>query len=36
LLLPPPDLLARCTNLPPLTPTERQGLQLLWDQAMAG
>ena len=36
LLLPPPDLLARCTNLPPLTPTERQDLQQLWDQAMAG
>ncbi|MBV2351591.1 hypothetical protein KUL97_07720 [Synechococcus sp. HK05] len=36
LLLPPPDLLARCTNLPPLTPAERQDLQQLWDQAMAG
>ena len=36
LLLPPPELLARCTNLPPLPAAERQRLQQLWDQAMAG
>jgi hypothetical protein len=36
LLLPPPELLKRCTNLPPLPPAERQDLQQLWDQAMAG
>lgn len=36
LLLPPPAVLARCTNLEPLTSAERQDLQQLWDQAMAG
>lgn len=33
LLLPPDDLLARCTDLPPLTPPERERLQALWDGA---
>jgi hypothetical protein len=36
LLLPPPAVLERCTNLEPLSAAERQGLQQLWDQAMAG
>lgn len=36
LLLPPPAVLERCTNLEPLSPAQRQGLQQLWDQAMAG
>jgi hypothetical protein len=36
LLLPPPVVLDRCTNLEPLSPGERQGLQQLWNQAMAG
>ncbi|MEY3962972.1 MAG: hypothetical protein RLZZ106_227, partial [Cyanobacteriota bacterium] len=36
LLLPPPDVLERCTSLEPLSAAERQGLQQLWDQAMAG
>ena len=36
LLLPPPVVLDRCTNLEPLSPGERQGLQQLWDRAMAG
>ena len=36
LLLPPPDVLERCTNLEPLNAAQRQGLQQLWDQAMAG
>jgi hypothetical protein len=36
LLLPPPAVLARCTNLEPLNAAQRQGLQQLWDQAMAG
>ena len=36
LLLPPPAVLERCTNLEPLSAAQRQGLQQLWDQAMAG
>ncbi|MGA0021369.1 MAG: hypothetical protein ACO3GW_04310 [Vulcanococcus sp.] len=36
LLLPSSDVLARCTNLLPLQAAERQRLQTLWDQAMAG
>ncbi|MFO7630234.1 MAG: hypothetical protein R6W06_12115 [Prochlorococcaceae cyanobacterium] len=31
LLLPPAAVLARCSNLPPLTPSQRQQLQALWD-----
>jgi hypothetical protein len=33
LLLPPPAVLARCTNLEPLTAMERQRRQDLWDRA---
>jgi putative spermidine/putrescine transport system substrate-binding protein len=33
LLLPPPAVLARCTNLEPLTAMERQRRQQLWDRA---
>jgi putative spermidine/putrescine transport system substrate-binding protein len=36
LLLPSSDVLARCTNLLPLQAADRQRLQTLWDQAMAG
>ena len=36
LLLPPPAVLERCTNLEQLSAAQRQGLQQLWDQAMAG
>lgn len=31
LLLPPAAVLARCSNLPPLTPSQRQQLQALWN-----
>jgi hypothetical protein len=36
LLLPPPAVLARCTNLEPLTAMERQRRQELWDRAAPG
>lgn len=36
LLLPPPAVLERCSNLPPFSPAERQRWQQVWDQAMAG
>lgn len=35
LLLPPPAVLARCSNLPPFSPTEQRRWQALWDGAMA-
>ena len=35
LLLPPPAVLERCSNLPPLRPEQRQRWQELWDQAGA-
>jgi putative spermidine/putrescine transport system substrate-binding protein len=35
LLLPPPAVLARCSNLPPFSPTEQRRWQALWDSAMA-
>lgn len=36
LLLPPPAVLARCTNLPPLSAAEQRRWQALWDGALAG
>jgi hypothetical protein len=35
LLLPPPAVLARCSNLPPFSPAEQLRWQALWDGAMA-
>lgn len=35
LLLPPPAVLARCSNLPPFSPTEQRRWQALWDGAMS-
>jgi hypothetical protein len=35
LLLPPPAVLAQCSNLPPFSPAEQLRWQALWDGAMA-